>query len=153
MTRSRISPAQVGRFPRLRHVVWLTTIFWRSRDSATSWVLSVGLISLQGSTTYLFLWKNDWDRQLFDAIATRSGLAVPHLLASFSIIIGATIASQLLQSFLIGYVALRWRTWLNANYVSRWFAANHVLDIERVGIVDNPDQRIAEDIEAFTTLF
>jgi putative ATP-binding cassette transporter len=49
-------------------------------------------------------------------------------------------------------LAVRWRIWLTRQYLGEWLS-NRVyyrLELEHLG-TDNPDQRIAEDLRAFTT--
>lgn len=52
--------------------------------------------------------------------------------------------SQLLQ--------IRWRTWLTERYSERYFSDNRFYHLEQIHGQDNPDQRIAEDLNRFTDM-
>jgi vitamin B12/bleomycin/antimicrobial peptide transport system ATP-binding/permease protein len=60
--------------------------------------------------------------------------------------IGAAVAEYVLQSSLI----IRWRRWLTEHYISRWLGGHRHYAMALVGgAADNPDQRIAEDVNRF----
>lgn len=52
--------------------------------------------------------------------------------------------SQLLQ--------IRWRTWLTEQYSERYFSNNRFYHLEQIHGQDNPDQRIAEDLNRLTDM-
>jgi vitamin B12/bleomycin/antimicrobial peptide transport system ATP-binding/permease protein len=45
---------------------------------------------------------------------------------------------------------IRWRRWLTRRYLSAWLANRAYYQLQLKNGVDNPDQRIAEDINQFT---
>jgi vitamin B12/bleomycin/antimicrobial peptide transport system ATP-binding/permease protein len=55
-----------------------------------------------------------------------------------------------------GYVYLRdrlglqWRQWLTDHFVDRYFQNRAFYNLNHVAAIDNPDQRIAEDVKSFT---
>jgi len=60
--------------------------------------------------------------------------------------IAVAVADYVLQSILI----IRWRQWLTQHYVSRWLGGRRHYTMALVGgAADNPDQRIAEDVNRF----
>ncbi|MDR5638581.1 ABC transporter ATP-binding protein/permease [Thermosynechococcus sp. PP42] len=48
------------------------------------------------------------------------------------------------------YLGLRWRDWLTRHFLDRYFQNRAYYTIENQGEIDNPDQRITEDIRSFT---
>lgn len=48
------------------------------------------------------------------------------------------------------YLGLRWRDWLTRSFLERYFQNRAYYKIESQADIDNPDQRITEDIRAFT---
>lgn len=48
------------------------------------------------------------------------------------------------------YLALRWREWMTNAFLGRYFEKRNYYRIENVRLIDNPDQRITEDIRSFT---
>jgi putative ATP-binding cassette transporter len=48
------------------------------------------------------------------------------------------------------YLGLRWREWLTGEFLTNYFKNRNYYEIEARGEIDNPDQRIMEDIRSFT---
>lgn len=48
------------------------------------------------------------------------------------------------------YLGLRWRDWLTRHFLDRYFQNRAYYIIENASEIDNPDQRITEDIRSFT---
>jgi putative ATP-binding cassette transporter len=55
-----------------------------------------------------------------------------------------------LYSYVQNYLALRWREWLTGDFLANYFRNRNYYEIEAQGLIDNPDQRIMEDIRSFT---
>ena len=67
----------------------------------------------------------------------------------FLAIISFSVVRSVLITYLVDVFALKWRKWLTNHYLSAWIVKSTRPDqIEQC--VDNPDQRIAEDINKFT---
>ncbi|GAA3268364.1 hypothetical protein GCM10020258_39560 [Sphingomonas yabuuchiae] len=74
------------------------------------------------------------------------------LVVMFMMIAGLAIGTQFLHNIVGWTLSIRWRHWLNDWYLGRWFARDRFYEIERLRMIDNPDQRIAEDVRAFTSM-
>jgi putative ATP-binding cassette transporter len=48
------------------------------------------------------------------------------------------------------YLGMRWREWMTGSFLSNYFKNRRYYDIEAASQIDNPDQRIMEDIRSFT---
>ena len=48
------------------------------------------------------------------------------------------------------YMGMHWRKWMTNDLIGKYFANRSYYDIEAEGEIDNPDQRIMEDIRSFT---
>ncbi len=55
-----------------------------------------------------------------------------------------------LYSYVQNYLGLRWREWLTGDFLANYFKDRNYYEIEAQGLIDNPDQRIMEDIRSFT---
>lgn len=143
-------PPARGTLSRSRHALWLVTGFWRSRASLLCWPLLIALVGSQFATVYISVWSNQWERQLGDLFEKRDAAAFPGLLVAFFLILLVRAFAAILQLFLYGYTELEWRKWLTENYTARWLKNARFLRMERSALIDNPDQRIAEDIRAVT---
>jgi len=48
------------------------------------------------------------------------------------------------------YLGMRWREWLTNEFLGKYFNNRSYYEIETQALIDNPDQRIMEDIRSFT---
>jgi putative ATP-binding cassette transporter len=55
-----------------------------------------------------------------------------------------------LASYTEEYLGIRWRQWLSDHFFSNYLANRRYYQVERHGDIDNPDQRIADDIHTYT---
>jgi putative ATP-binding cassette transporter len=55
-----------------------------------------------------------------------------------------------LYGYMQAYLGLRWRDWMTNDFVGKYFQGRTYYDIEITAEIDNPDQRISEDIRNFT---
>src|SRR5262245_47627252 len=55
-----------------------------------------------------------------------------------------------LYGYMQSYLGLRWREWLTNDFLGKYFQERTYYDIESTAKIDNPDQRISEDIRNFT---
>ena len=49
-----------------------------------------------------------------------------------------------------GYLGMRWREWMTGEFLGNYFKNRNYYEIETNSQIDNPDQRIMEDIRSFT---
>lgn len=59
------------------------------------------------------------------------------------------IFAFLAQSFLEQKFSLYWRQWLTNQFLNRYLADRHFYHINNDKVIDNPDQRISQDINSF----
>ena len=53
-------------------------------------------------------------------------------------------------SYVQNYLGMRWREWMTSEFLTRYFSHRKYYEIELSGQIDNPDQRMMEDIRTFT---
>jgi putative ATP-binding cassette transporter len=53
-------------------------------------------------------------------------------------------------NFVQNYLGMRWREWMTGEYLRNYFKNRNYYEIETRAQIDNPDQRIMEDIRSFT---
>ena len=100
-----------------------------------------------GVTVRLSFFNRDW----FNAIQTKDAPEFwRQLLFVFApwafIYVAMAVTEYVIKSLLI----VRWRRWLTARYVGRWLDGPTHYRMSLVGLnADNPDQRIAEDVNRF----
>jgi putative ATP-binding cassette transporter len=65
-------------------------------------------------------------------------------------VFAASTAVAVFESFAEQRLGLLWRAWLTGRMITRYLAGRAYYWLKETGAVDNPDQRIAEDVRAFT---
>jgi putative ATP-binding cassette transporter len=53
-------------------------------------------------------------------------------------------------SYVQGYLGMKWREWMTDEFIGNYFKNRNYYEIEANSQIDNPDQRIMEDIRSFT---
>lgn len=143
-------PASSQRWGRMRHAWSLFSLYWTSKDWKFAWFALIVLIAITLSQAYLAVWMVDWERRFFDSVEQRQVAMFMPLVGLFVLIFAMRTAVDLFNKYLSMALGLRWRVFLTERYVDRWFARDRFYEIERLNLIDNPDQRITEDVMRFT---
>lgn len=133
----------------LQNTLLLLSMYWKSEEKVFAWCALVALVtlSLLGVATALAL--NEWYKHFYNAIQELNACRFYTLVCIFFGIVCFSVARSVLTTYLVDILALKWRRWLTNHYLSAWIIRSP--QPEKVGrYVDNPDQRIAEDINKFT---
>ncbi len=134
----------------IRDLRQLALPYWRSEERAASSALLFVILSLNLIGIGLSLLFNDWNKHFYNALQDKDLPEFQHQLLRFFWLASSTVAVAVTQTYLRQLLIIRWRRWLTVQYVDRWLAhrAYYRLQLGGVG-ADNPDQRIADDINNF----
>ncbi len=90
--------------------------------------------------------------RLVNAIQSKDAAAFWSLLFSvFCLWAAVYVASAIIQYVIQSFLRIRWRAWMTRHYVERWLGNDTHYRMGFSGAqADNPDQRIADDIDQFT---
>ena len=119
------------------------------RRIAVAMIVALVLINQAqvGITVRLSFFNRDW----FNAIQAKDAATFWKLL--FSVFVPwafVYIASAIIEFVMQSMLVIRWRRWLTDFYVSHWLGGHaHYRMSLAGGAADNPDQRIAEDVNRF----
>jgi putative ATP-binding cassette transporter len=131
----------------------LTSEYWKSGERKSAFLYLFGIIILTIAAVYMTLLLNDWFNEFYSALQNYDKEAVYHGLLRFTALAFGHIAFSVYAYYLQQTLALRWRRWMTEEYLSRWTSHQMFYRMEMFsgGRSDNPDQRISEDINLFTT--
>ncbi len=161
----------VDKFLAFRHFcsrVWaLAAPYFRSQDKWKARGLLAAIVLLNLGAVYMLVLLNEWNRVFYDALQNKDAAVFWAQLARFTYLAFAFIIIAVYRFYLTQLLEVRWRAWMTANYLQRWLAddAFYKLELARFSQTDkgagsaaiqtppsdNPDQRIQEDINLFTT--
>jgi len=122
-----------------------------ARESAIAVAMIVVLVLINqvqvGISVRLSIFNRDW----FNAIQEKNATEFWHqLLYIFTPWAFGYVALAVIEFVLQSMLVIRWRRWLTEHYVERWLGGHtHYGMALAGGDADNPDQRIAEDVNRF----
>ena len=130
--------------------------YFVSEEKGKAWGLLVAIIALNLGTVYMLVQLNEWNRVFYDALENKQADVFWQQLWKFCWLAAIYIVIAVYKFYLTQLLQLNWRRWLTQQMLSRWLAAKafYRLELARFGggnVPDNPDQRIQEDLNLFTT--
>ena len=141
--------------------VWaLSAPYFRSEDKWKARGLLLAIVLLNLGAVYMLVLLNEWNRVFYDALQNKDAAVFWAQLARFTYLAFAFIIIAVYRFYLTQLLEVRWRAWMTAHYLQRWLSdhAFYKMELARFsgsdhshGTADNPDQRIQEDINLFTT--
>jgi putative ATP-binding cassette transporter len=135
-------------FPR----VWkLITPYWRSEEKGLAWVLLIAVIVLSLFSVAISVVLNSWYRDFYNALEKKDLAAFTQSILYFCGIATVAILGAVYRSYLTQMLTIRWRRWLTEQHFTKWLSHKSYYQLEQGGYTDNPDQRLSEDLNQFTT--
>jgi putative ATP-binding cassette transporter len=128
----------------------LVRVYWTSPDAKWGALLLAGAVALEIGAVQAGVLVSDAQRRSVEALEHHDASAFAAMVVLF---LGLSLLSVLVSSVRI-YVRqvleVRWRRGLTGHYVGRWVGGQAYGQAQlHGGEIDNPDQRIAEDIRDF----
>lgn len=126
--------------------------FWKTKERYKVGVYLLIVLACDLINVYTTARLSDWSRDFFNSLQSRNleefmtQLGILCILASVSLVLFAN------QKFFCSKAILIWRRWLSAHYVNRWLSSKCYYRETGLGNLDNPDQRIAQDLQLFPAL-
>jgi putative ATP-binding cassette transporter len=93
---------------------------------------------------------NEWNNAFYNALHACNSGKVLCQLGNFCILVAFTIAMSVYVLYFNQMLQIRWRRWLTRRYLGAWLADHAYYQLQLRDMTDNPDQRIAEDLNQFT---
>jgi putative ATP-binding cassette transporter len=143
--------------------IWALSLpYFRSEEKWRARGLLAAIVALNLGGVYLLVLFNEWYRVFYDALEKRDQAVFWQQLGQFTLIAFALIILAVYRFYLTQLLEMRWRAWMTDHYLKRWTShhAFYQLELARYGRTpgqaaqatpDNPDQRIQEDLNLFTT--
>jgi putative ATP-binding cassette transporter len=132
-------------------VIWrLAKPYFFSEDRWAARVLLAAVIAIELAIVGITVLINQWNARFYNALQDRNWDVFVAELLWFSVLAGTFIVLAVYQLYLRQWLQIRWRTWMTRRYLSHWLdGANHYRMQLLGDAADNPDQRIAEDVDLF----
>jgi vitamin B12/bleomycin/antimicrobial peptide transport system ATP-binding/permease protein len=131
--------------------IWrLALPYFRGEDRWAGRALLAAVIGMELGIVAINVMFNQWTNRFYNAMQSYQWDTFVSELLWFCMLATIYITVAVYQLYLNQWLQIRWRRWMTAHYLEGWLnTANHYR-MQLVGdAADNPDQRIAEDIQLF----
>ncbi|MES2383944.1 MAG: ABC transporter ATP-binding protein/permease [Pseudomonadota bacterium] len=132
--------------------------YFQSDDKWKARGLLLAIVLLNLGTVYMAVQFNDWFRQFYDALEKKDQPVFWQQLGRFTYLAFGAIIIAVYKFYLTQLLEVRWRSWMTRNYLKRWLSDHVFYQMELARYAgtgtttpDNPDQRIQEDLNLFTS--
>ncbi len=132
------------RYTTIARPYWTGDERWRAFG-----LLALLIVLLLGQTGFNVLFNHETG-EFTSALAARDAERFWASIRRFTVILAVAVPIYGLYYFVRDTLGLRWRRWLTDRFLGRYFAGRAYYRLNAVAGLDNPDQRISEDINAFT---
>lgn len=136
---------------RWREIWQLIKPFWRSEEKWRAWGMLAVIVILSLSTVYISVLFNEWNRVFYDALQNKNFAVFKSQLIRFTWLALLFILISIYKIYLTQGLQMYWRRWMTRQYMDKWLHHHAYYHTEQQQTVDNPDQRIAEDLNALTS--
>lgn len=164
---------KLARFKHFLRQVWHLSAPYFSA-SAEKWKargLLAAIVALNLGAVYMLVLLNEWNRVFFDALQNKNQDVFLAQLGRFTWLAMVLIVIAVYRFYLTQLLQVRWRAWMTRDLMHRWLGgqAFYRMELQRYTgapepattdaglpqpgqrVPDNPDQRLQEDVNLFTT--
>jgi len=128
----------------------IATPYWRSEEKLTAWALLVLLVVLmfgQVGSNVLF---NQQTGEITSALAAKDADRFWRTIYECLVMLVVAVPIYALYYYVRDKLGLNWRRWLTLKLLGQYFDHRAYYELNSDAKIDNPDQRIAEDVGTFT---
>ncbi len=134
-----------------RRFTHIAAPYWRTADERwRAWgMLALLIVLLLGQTGFNVLFNHETG-EFTSALAAGDTERFWSSIGRYTFILAAAVPIYGLYYYVRDTLGLRWRRWLTQHFLGRYFSGRAYYRLNAEAGIDNPDQRMAEDINAFT---
>lgn len=125
----------------------LASPYWLDRRQWLSWVLLASVIGMGLLVVQINVWINAWSKTFYDTLGEFRTDELYALMGQYSLYIAAYVLIVVYLEWLRKALVLRWRRAMTQSTIDAWMQGQAYYRLGLKGEPDNPDQRIAEDID------
>lgn len=127
--------------------------YWTSEKKWQGIGILAVVIALNLLSVFLTVLINDWYKEFWDVLQSYQFDQFWYLVGKFSLIALIYISIGVYAVYLQQMLQIKWREWMTDRYLVQWLKNKAYYRLKLAGNdMDNPDQRISEDINQFVSL-
>nr|WP_314543124.1 ABC transporter ATP-binding protein/permease [uncultured Massilia sp.] len=143
----RVPPLSLAAFKQFLNVA---KPYWQQDAKKKAWSLLLLLIVLMLVDTRLAVMLNNQAGEMTSALAGKDGDRFWAAVRACLLTLAVAIPIYAFYYYMRDVFANQWRDWLTRRFLDGYLNGRKYYALGAVGDLDNPDQRIAEDINTFT---
>ncbi|XP_023737010.1 ABC transporter D family member 2, chloroplastic [Lactuca sativa] len=124
--------------------------YWYSDDKVQARIQLASVFALTLGTTGISVGFNFLGRDFYNALSNKDQAQFTTQLTYYLAAFAGGIPIFVLRDYARETLALRWRSWMTNYYMERYLKNQTFYQIQSQSIIDNPDQRIVDDLSSFT---
>jgi putative ATP-binding cassette transporter len=137
----------------------LSLPYFKSEEKWKARSLLAAIVALNLAFVYTLVLFNEWNRFFYDALQEKNYPVFIEQLIRYTVLAFIYIIIAVYRFYLTQHLEMRWRAWLTRHYMRRWLdhQVYYHLELTRYAQLapdqspDNPDHRMQEDLNLFTT--
>ena len=131
--------------------IWRMSIpYFRSEDRWPGRILLGAVVAIELSIVAITVILNQWYNRFYNTLQDRNWEAFVSAILFFCVLAAIYTVLAVYQNYLNLWLQIRWRRWMTQTYLRQWLnTANHYRMQLLGDAADNPDQRIADDLQMF----
>jgi putative ATP-binding cassette transporter len=131
--------------------IWqLSAPYFRSEDRWPGRILLAAVVAIELASVGITVLLNQWYNRFYNTLQDRDWNAFVSAILFFCVIAAVYTVLAVYQNYLNLWLQIRWRRWMTQTYLRQWLnTANHYRMQLLGDEADNPDQRIAQDLQMF----
>ena len=131
--------------------IWRLSIpYFRSDDRWPGRILLGAVIAIELSLVAIQVILNEWYNRFYNTLQNHNWNAFVSAILFFCVLAAVYTVLAVYQLYLNQWLQIRWRRWMTEVYLRRWLTTANHYRMQLLGdAADNPDQRIADDLQMF----
>src|SRR5947208_5695924 len=127
--------------------------YWVSPQRKKGLALAATVIGLSLAMVWLSVQFNLWNKDFYNALEKKDQPEFLQQLWRFTYLAVFWIIAGVYRLYLQQMLLIEWRAWLNEHFLERWLQDRAYYRLQLIDRgVDNPDQRIADDLRIFVDM-
>jgi vitamin B12/bleomycin/antimicrobial peptide transport system ATP-binding/permease protein len=145
------------RLAALRDALSLARPFWARKGSRRAWLLLASVVALTLASVALNVQFSRWNNSFYTALQERDLGAFWHGVGVFCGLALLFILAAVYRQYLQQQLQMMWRAWMTDALAAQWLQPGTAYRVDQAqgaaagGAIDNPDQRLAEDVSGFVS--
>jgi len=142
----------------VKRVVHLSAPYFQSEKKWQARGMFLAIVVLNLGSVYMAVLFNAWYGIFYDALQNKDQAVFWTQMGRFTYLAFIAIIIAVYRFYLTQLLEMNWRQWMTGYYLRRWLGGNAFYQMELARFVqqngaapDNPDQRISEDVNQFTS--